>query len=243
MRALNARLRIALALAAALVAVLATPALATQRSERVPGSPSQQPPAVGGDGALADDPTDDPGDAGGDSGDEGDADPGAADDPGCDGQDVVTPFARWHDGREYALGADFEDDLADWTLDGGARAADGNERFDVGDEQDGGSLLLRPGAAATSPPICVPDQAASGRMFTRAAKGGRLRIDVLAVEGDATRRVATLRANGRAWRLSRRLALTAPGDAGAVTQVLLRFTAVKGTWRVDDLYVDPPGTG
>jgi hypothetical protein len=24
--------------------------------------------------------------------------------------------------------------------------------------------------------------------------------------------------------------------------VVLRFTALKGTWRVDDLYVDSPGT-
>ena len=169
-------------------------------------------------------------------------DDATTDDPGCDEQATVSPFERWHDGRDYALGADFEDDLSDWTLDGGARAADGNERFDVGDAQDGGSLLLRRGAVATSPPICVPDHAAYGRMFTRGSKGARLRVDVLAVDGDATRRVATLRANGRAWRLSRRLALMAPGDAGAVTQVLLRFTAVKGTWRVDDLYVDPPGT-
>jgi len=231
-----ARLRLCAALVVALLALAAAPALA----ERPGAGPSGSPPTGQDDVSAAPDDTSD------DTGEDdatADEDPSGADEPGCDEQDVVSPFERWHDGREYALGADFEDDLSDWTLDRGARAADGNERFAVGDEQDGGALLLRPGAVATSPPICVPDQAAFGRLFTRASKGARLRIDVLAVDGDATRRVATLRANARAWRLSRRLALTAPGTAGAVIQVLVRFTAVKGTWRVDDLYVDPPGTG
>jgi hypothetical protein len=233
-----ARLRLCGALVVALLALAAaaTPALAQRPGFGPYGSPATEQD----DGAAA------PEDASDDSEDDDETtaedDPSATDDPSCDERDPVSPFERWHDGRDYMLGADFEDDLSDWTLDGGARAAEGNERFDVGDAQDGGSLLLRRGAAATSPPICLPGQA-SGRMFTRGSKGARLRIDVLAVDGDATRRVATLRANGRAWRLSRRLALTARGDAGAVTQVLLRFPAVKGTWRVDDLYVDPPGTG
>jgi hypothetical protein len=236
-----ARVRLLAALVVALLAVAATPALAQR-----PGAGPSGPPAAGQDdgSAAADDASDDA--AGDDTTDDdttGDDDPSAADDPGCDEQDLVAPFGRWHDSREYALGADFEDDLADWTLDRGARAGDGNERFDVGDEQDGGSLVLPAGAVATSPPICVPDQAAFGRMFTRASKGGRLRVEALAVEGDATRRVGTLRARSRTWRLSRRLALTAPGDAGAAGQVVLRLTALKGTWRVDDLYVDPPGTG
>jgi hypothetical protein len=230
-----ARIRLFAACVVALLALVATPAFA----ERPGAGPSGSPLAGQDDGSAAPDDESDAS-AGDDTADE--EDPSAADDPGCDEQDLVRPFSRWHDGRDYTLGADFEDDLTDWTLDGGARAGEGNERFDVGDDQDSGSLVLPAGATATSPPICVPDQAAFGRTFTRAAKGGRLRVEVLAVEGDATRRVATLRAHGRAWRLSRRLALTAPGDAGAVTQVLLRFTAVKGTWRVDDLYVDP-GTG
>jgi hypothetical protein len=231
-----AGLRAGAALVVALLALAATPAFA----EPPGGGPSGSPPAAQDDGsAAADDTGDDT--AGDDTAAEDD--PSAADDPGCDEQDLAAPFERWHDGRDYTLGADFEDDLADWTLDGGARAGDGNERFDVGDGQDSGSLLLRPGAVATSPPICVPGEAAFGRMFTRGAKGGRLRVEALAVEGSGTRRVATLQARRRTWRLSRRLALTAPGDAGAASQVVLRFTALKGTWHVDDLYVDPPSTG
>jgi hypothetical protein len=233
-----ARLRLCVALVVALLALAAAPAFA----ERPGVGPSGAPAAEQEDGSAApDDTSEDPGDDDSAEDDAGD-DEATADDSGCEARDVVSPFKRWHDGREYTLGADFEDDLTDWTLDGGARAADGNERFDVGDEQDSGLLVLPAGAAATSPPICVSDHAAFGRMFTRAAKGGRLRVEVLAVEGDATRRVATLKARKRAWRLSRRLALTAPGDAGAASQVVLRFTALKGTWRVDDLYVDSPGT-
>jgi hypothetical protein len=234
-----ARLRLGLALAAAVVALVATPALAAPSGERAPAQPSVEQPGPDDESATAEDGSEDSGDDSPED-DAGD-DEATADDPGCDAQDVVTPFKRWHDGREYVLGADFEDDLTDWTLDGGARAGDGNERFAVGDEQDSALLVLPAGAAATSPPICLSDHAAFGRMFTRAAKGGRLRVEVLAVEGDATRRVATLTARKRAWRLSRRLALTAPGAAGAASQVVLRLTALKGTWRVDDLYVDSPG--
>ena len=231
-----ARLRLCVALVVALLALAAAPAFA----ERPGVDPSGAPAAEQEDGSAAPDDTSD--DPAGDDDTTAEDDPSATDDPGCDEPDPVSPFERWHDGRDYALGADFEDDLSDWTLDGGARAGDGNERFHVGDEQDSGLLVLPAGAAATSPPICVSDHAAFGRMFTRAAKGGRLRIEVLAVEDDATRRVATLKARTRTWRLSRRLALTTPGAAGAASQVVLRFTALKGTWRVDDLYVDSPGT-
>ena len=231
-----ARLRLCVALVVALLALAAAPAFA----ERPGVGPSGAPAAEQEDGSAAPDDTSD--DPAGDDDTTAEDDPSATDDPGCDEPDPVSPFERWHDGRDYALGADFEDDLSDWTLDGGARAGDGNERFHVGDEQDSGLLVLPAGAAATSPPICVPDHAAFGRLFTRAAKGGRLRVEVLAVEGDATRRVATLKARTRTWRLSRRLALTTPGAAGAASQVVLRFTALKGTWRVDDLYVDSPGT-
>lgn len=232
-----AGLRLLTALVVALLALAVTPALAQRPA---PGSP----PAAQDDGSAApDDTSDDPAGDDGAGDDTTEDDPSGADDSGCDDQDLAAPFERWRDDRDYTLAADFEGDLSDWTLDRGARAGDGNERFDVGDEQDSGSLVLRPGAVATSPPICVSSEAAFGRMFTRGAKGGRLRIDALAVEGNATRRVATLRARGRTWRVSRRLALTAPGDAGAASQVVLRFTALKGTWRVDDLYVDPPGAG
>jgi hypothetical protein len=228
-----ARLRLGLALVIALFALAATPAFAEGTGGGLPlGQPSgEQPSAPGDDAAAPDDASDDPGD---DTADEDSGDDATSDDTACDEQDLFAPFERWHDGRDYALGADFEDDLEDWTLDGGAHAADGNERFDVGDEGDSGSLLLPAGAQATSPPICVPDGAAFGRLFTRAAKGGRLRVEVLAVDSDGTRRAATLRGLRRGWWLSRRIALS----QGGVEQVALRFTAVRGTWRVDDLYVD-----
>jgi hypothetical protein len=227
--------RLVLLLAIALLAFAATPALAAPATAVSNGRPTvEQPGSPDDDPAATQDTSDDPGDVGEDGTEEEPADD-ATEDTGCGDEDVVNPFERWHDDRDYALAADFEDDLEDWTLDGGARAADGNERFGVGDESDSGSLLLPAGATATSPPICVPDGAASARFFTRGATRGRLRVDVLAVDADGTRRAATLRGRGRGWRPSRRIAILQ--DAG-VEQVALRFTAVRGSWRVDDLYVD-----
>jgi len=223
--------RLALVLDIALLALAAAPALAAPAAGR---PAAEQTASPGDDGATPDDTSDDPTDTA-DDGEDGAEDDAAEDDAGCDDQDAVNPFGRWHDDRDYSLAADFEDDLEDWTLDGGARAADGNERFDVGDEGDSNSLLLPAGAAATSPPICVPDGPASARLFTRAATRGRLRIEVIAVDADGTRRAGTLRGRGHGWRLSRRIALL--HDDG-VEQVALRFTAVRGSWRVDDVYLE-----
>lgn len=237
-----------IALAVALLALSAAPGLAAPvRPDRPPGAGTehpgagQQPATQGEDPGATDpstDPSEDPGD-GADSGDDSGDDPSASDGSSC-GDDPVTPFERWGDDGDYTLGADFEDDLADWTLAGGARAADGNERFDVGDEQDAGSLMLPAGASATSPAICVSDQAAFARLFTRGTRGGRLRIDVVA-GGDA-HRAGTLRSHRGGWRPSRRIPiadawLAQDPDDGA-TEVTFRFTAVRGSWRVDDLYVD-----
>jgi hypothetical protein len=227
--------RLALVLASVLLAFAAAPALATPAASVAHGRPLAGEPTSPDDGTATDDTSDDPTADDGEDGAEDDPPGDTTDAAACDDQDVVNPFARWHDDGDYSLAADFEDDLEDWTLEGGARVADGNERFDVGDEGDSGSLLLPVGAAATSAPICVPDGAAFGRLFTRAAKGGRLRIDVLAVDADGARRAATLRGRGRGWRLSRRIDLHA-GDGA--TEVAIRFTAVRGSWRVDDLYVD-----
>jgi hypothetical protein len=226
--------RLVLLLAIAVLAFAAAPALAAPAAVTHVRPAAERPGAPDDDPATAEDPSDDPGDEGEDGTEEEPTDD-TTDDAGCGDEDVVNPFARWHDDGDYTLVADFEDDLEDWTLDGGARAADGNERFAVGDEGDSTSLQLPAGATATSPPICVPDGAASARFFARAAKRGRLRVDMLAVDAYGTRRAATLRGRGRGWRPSRRIALL--HDAG-VEQVALRFTAVRGSWRVDDLYVD-----
>jgi hypothetical protein len=227
--------RLALVLASALLAFAAAPALAAPPASAAHGRPLAEQPTSPDDGTATDDTSDDPTADDGEDGAEDDPADDTTDAATCDDQDVVNPFERWNDDGDYTLAADFEDDLEDWTLEGGARVADGNERFDVGDEGDSGSLLLRAGASATSAPICVPDGAAFGRLFTRAAKGGRLRIDVLAVDADGSRRAATLRGRGRGWRLSRRIDLDA-GDGA--TEVAVRFTAIRGSWRVDDLYVD-----
>jgi hypothetical protein len=230
-----ARLRLGLVLVVALLALVFGAAASASDG---PGGQRPAPTSTEDNGAAGDDGTTDDTATDDTSTDDGAGDDTTAAATSCDEQDVVNPFERWRDDRDYVLGADFEDDLGDWTLEGGARAADGNERYDVGDESDSGSLLLPAGASATSPPLCVSDRGSVARFFTRAAKKGRLRIDVLAVDVDGSRRAAALRGGrGRGWRLTRRVPLK---TGAAAQQVAVRFTAVKGTWRVDDLYVDVP---
>src|SRR5215210_5608717 len=78
----------------------------------------------------------------------------AATGAGCDpSQSVEQVFARWNDANWYRLapGGDFEPGSTAWTLTGGARVALGNAAQKVGGAGDAYSLLLPPGATATSP--------------------------------------------------------------------------------------------
>ncbi|HEU0335800.1 MAG TPA: hypothetical protein VFR43_04555 [Gaiellaceae bacterium] len=166
---------------------------------------------------------------------------------GCAGE-ATHPFLRWLDPAAYvpAPGGDFERPSG-WSLSGRAAVVAGNEPFRVGGRHDRFSLLLRDGAAATTPPVCVGLLHPTLRFFATGGSGRSwLRVEVVyrTLAGPASHVVAMLPPRAR-WAptlplpfLANAIGLTALD--GPTTTVQFRFTATGGApWQVDDVYVDP----
>ena len=173
---------------------------------------------------------------------------------GC-GHEPVHPFLQWLDPLPYTLlpGGDFESGAAGWKLTGGARVVDGNEPFFVTKRTDSRSLLLPPGSSATSPPMCMGLVLPVVRYFST---GGNLlsfmRVEAVYKDPRGRERSIDLLPPGlpsKSWAPSLP-ALQLMGLLNVLTldgltsDIALRFTPKgslfgSGTWRVDDIYVDP----
>lgn len=172
---------------------------------------------------------------------------------GC-GHQASQPFLRWLDPLPYTLlpGGDFESGAAGWKLSGGARVVDGNESFNAA---GGGSksLLLPAGSSATSPTMCMGLVLPVVRYFST---GGNLlsylRVEAVYTDPGGRQRSIDLLPGGlptKSWAPSLP-ALQLMGLVNVLTldgltsEIALRFTPKgtllgAGTWRVDDIYVDP----
>lgn len=173
---------------------------------------------------------------------------------GC-GYEPVHPFLQWLDPLPYTLlpGGDFESGAAGWKLTGGARVVDGNEHFFVTKRSDSHSLLLPPGSSATSPTMCMGLVLPIVRYFSSGGAAlSYLRVEAVYTDGSGRQRSLDLLPGGlptRSWAPSSP-ALQLPGLLNALTlngltsEIALRFTPRgtllgSGTWRLDDVYVDP----
>jgi hypothetical protein len=173
---------------------------------------------------------------------------------GC-GHQATHPFLRWLDPLPYTLlpGGDFESGAAGWELERGARVVAGGSPFDVAGTGGSHSLLLPPGSSATSPPMCMGLVLPIVRYF---ATGGNLlsymRVEAVYRDPRGRERSIDLLPPGlpsRSWAPSLP-ALQLMGLLNVLTldgltsDIALRFTPKgtlfgSGTWRVDDVYVDP----
>jgi hypothetical protein len=173
---------------------------------------------------------------------------------GC-GYEPEHPFLPWLDPLPYTLlpGGDFESGAAGWKLAGGARVVDGNEPFAVTSRSDSHSLLLPAGSSATSPAMCMGLVLPVVRYFSQ---GGNLlsslRVEAVYTDASGRQRSIDLLPAGlptKSWALSLP-ALQLLGTVNALTlngltsEIALRFTPKgtlfgSGTWRIDDVYVDP----
>jgi hypothetical protein len=173
---------------------------------------------------------------------------------GC-GHEATHPFLRWLDPLPYTLlpGGDFESGAAGWKLSKGARVVSGNEPFDVGRTGGSNSLLLPAGSSATSPPMCMGLLLPVVRYFST---GGNLlsylRVEAVYKDARGRERSIDLLPGGlptKSWAPSLP-ALQLMGLLNVLTldgltsDIALRFTPKgllfgSGTWRIDDIYVDP----
>lgn len=169
----------------------------------------------------------------------------------CPSQKLTQPFARWSDTDNYELapGGDFESSLSGWTLEGGAARIAGSDSYDATGSAGTYSLKLPAGALAISPPICVSSADPSFRLFERSTSGtSSVRIET-AYAGLVGLLYGLLTPNQglattTSWQPSPVLSTSTGLPTLLGTTVLqLRFSGVKGTTQLDDVFIDPHGRG
>ncbi len=164
----------------------------------------------------------------------------------CNDAALSQPFAQWGDANPYELvpQGDFEGSLSQWALSGGAARAPESEPYGVTGEVGRYSLALPAGASAQSPYTCVNASYPSFRFFAR--NGGLLSTVLVQVVYKTALGPVALPLGAVA--LSDTWQPTLPMLTGSVVggllsggtaQVALRFTALTGGSRVDDVYIDP----
>lgn len=170
----------------------------------------------------------------------------------CDDATLTTPFQRWGDAANYkqAPGGDFEGDLEGWTLSGGARTVEGGEPWGVTGRVGSRALALPAGASAVTPATCVNAGAPTFRFFARSTGGFLPLLRAELLYRDSLFRIVAVPAGivlpGQAWRPTLPM-LTMSAVAAAVADgeapLALRFTAMSGSWEIDDVFVDPYSRG
>jgi hypothetical protein len=164
----------------------------------------------------------------------------------CNEASLSQPFLPWGDASSYELvpGGDFEGSLAGWTLSGGAQRVAGGEPYGASGSLGAYSLALHAGASAQSPYTCVNAAYPTFRFF--ALNESLLSTVVVQVVYKTLLGPVALPLGAVA--LSEKWQPTLPMLTGSVVtgalsggtaQVALRFTALTGASRIDDVFVDP----
>ncbi len=164
----------------------------------------------------------------------------------CNGASLSQPFLRWGDSSSYELvpGGDFEGSLAGWSLNGGAQRVAGSEPYAATGALGSYALELPAGASAQSPFTCVDAAYPSFRLFARnEALLASVLVQVVYQTplGQVALPLGALALSG-AWQptlpmLTGSVVLSALSNGTA--QAALRFTALGGSSRIDDVFVDP----
>ncbi|MGA8365251.1 MAG: hypothetical protein WB709_12135 [Solirubrobacteraceae bacterium] len=164
----------------------------------------------------------------------------------CSDAKLTQPFARWGDSSTYELapGGDFEGSLSGWTLSGSAARVAGSEPFGATGTVGAYSLALGAGASAQSPYMCVNASYPTFRFFARNA--GLLSTVLVQVVyqtalGTVALPLGTVALSGEWQPTLTMLTGSLAGGllSGGTAQAALRFTALTGSSRIDDVFVDP----
>jgi hypothetical protein len=164
----------------------------------------------------------------------------------CSDAIVYQPFAQWGDSSSYELvaGGDFEGSLAGWRLAGGAQRVAGSEPYGASGSVGSYSLSLPAGASAQSPYTCVNASYPTFRFFAR--NGGLLSTVLVQVVyrtllGEVALPIGAVALSGE-WEPTLPMltgSVVTGLLSGGTAEVALRFTALTGDSRIDDVFVDP----
>lgn len=176
----------------------------------------------------------------------------------CPGQEFSQPFAALGDTAPYTLvpRGDFESTTVGWW---GSRAyLVRDQGHTLGMGRDRWALELADGGSVVTPPVCVTADYPFMRFVARSMSGSKdagLLVEVLYDNGGPLQAITVGRLDGAkmaTWGATPRLRTavmlgTVAGAVGGLTslrvagagEMRIRLTATGGTWRVDDMYVDP----
>jgi hypothetical protein len=167
----------------------------------------------------------------------------------CDDPALEHPFTPWADLAPYVLAPNgIAQGGAQWTLNGGAAPAPGNEWYYVHGANETSSFSLPDGSSATTAAMCVGLDYPTLRFFARndGAPLSALKVQVLFKDFTGSTDALTIGTvlAGAGWQPMPPLPVVAnllplvPG--GDQTAVAFRFTPTAGgDWSIDDVYVDP----
>ncbi|HSK49698.1 MAG TPA: hypothetical protein VK889_04290 [Solirubrobacterales bacterium] len=161
----------------------------------------------------------------------------------CSYPDAEQVFAAWKDEGYYQLAPDggLEQGGTGWSLAGGAAVVAGNEDHFLSSPDDAFSLSIPFGGSATSPPVCVDETTPSFRLMAlnSGSTSSKLEVTVtyLLPEGVSTKDV-DVKADDD-WEPTKPLELETDGEAERAATISFAPRDDKGTWQVDDLYIDP----
>ena len=165
------------------------------------------------------------------------------------GTSAERPFAPWGDMSPYTIApnGDLSSGALGWSMAGGARVVGENNSLRSGIN----SVSLPAGASATSPAACVKLADPASRFFLRNTSGGtgKVRVDIQykSVLGlfTLTTNLGDTRA-GTKWQPSDKYGHLLDNILGTLAlnsnlsaNLRFKFTAVGGSFMVDDLFVDP----
>jgi hypothetical protein len=166
---------------------------------------------------------------------------------GCDADSTLSqPFAAWGDTNDYRAlaGGDFTAGAPGWTLSGGASTTSPGAPTALTGASADASLSLPAGATAQSPYTCVDVTQPTFRFFDTAdAPGSVVLVSVVyrSLLGPVAVPAGTITGDGD-WQPSpqyRNGAAIAGLLNGGTAEMAVRFTALTGATRVDDVFVDP----
>jgi hypothetical protein len=157
------------------------------------------------------------------------------------------PFTPWSDGAAYAFAPNggFEDGASGWTLTGGARVVAGNEPFAVHNAGDRSSLSLPAGSSATSGRMCIGALSTKMRFFARSAGSSTSRLTVRVLYDGGLGQVLGIADAGTItagkWQPTPAITMLGGLLPLLTRDVRIRFISAdsRGSWSVDDVYVDP----
>ena len=166
----------------------------------------------------------------------------------CNTAALSQPLVRWGDANLYQLvpGGDFERSPSSWTLSGGAQRVAGSEPYGATGSVGAYSLALPAGATAQSPFTCVNISYPTFRLFARnngLASTVLVQVVYKTPLGSISLPLGIIALSSE-WQPTLPFltgSLVGSPLSGGTSQIALRFTALTGSSRIDDVFLDPHG--